>query len=158
MIRFQLLSFSHLLLVALLVIRPSGEPATAQQPAPGQGVAIQLPSVSNFSINTVVMAPDAGATRLGGIHRGSSGRSTAGVPLLSGVPGVSPLFRSQGLGSSYSTGSASVQAHIVISSEIEDEVLAEAERRIATRRSIDPNGSLNVQRRAAFLSRNIGRK
>jgi type II secretory pathway component GspD/PulD (secretin) len=156
--RFTLHEFS-LPLLAVLLLSLASVFAAAQQPAPpSQGIAVQLPTVTNFGISTVVMLPDAGATRLGSISRGASALTSAGAPFLSNVPGVSPLFRSQGLGSTYSTGLASVQAHVIISSEMEAGVLAEAERRLAARRSIDPNGSPPVQRRAAFISRNIGRK
>lgn len=158
MIRFTMCKFSSMLVAALMVHRAAEFVSAQDLNVPSQGVAIQLPTVSNFGISTVVMAPDAGATRLGGISRGAGGMSQSGIPMLSNVPGVSPLFRSRGLGSTYSTGQSSVHVHVIINSEIEQDVLAEAERRIATRRSIDPNGPPDVQRRAAFLSRNIGRK
>jgi type II secretory pathway component GspD/PulD (secretin) len=150
---------SALLIVLGLAMGQSSVESLAQQPnPPSQGIPIQLPTVSSFQINTVVMAPDAGATRLGGVARGASGMSSAGVPLLSNVPGINPLFRNQAFGSSYSAAQSSVHVKLIIHSEIEEELLAEAERRIATRLAIDPNGSAAVQKRAAFLSRNIGRK
>jgi type II secretory pathway component GspD/PulD (secretin) len=125
---------------------------------PGTGVAIQLPTTNQFGISTAVMVPDAGATRLGGVRRGASGLSSRGVPMLSNIPGVNPLFRNQALGSTYSAGQASVHVHLIVSKEIEADVLAEAERRSATRQTIHPNGSPETQQRAAFITRNIGRR
>lgn len=140
------------------VIQSGMDFVVAQQNQPSFGLPVQLPTVSTFQINTVVMVPDAGATRLGGVTRGASGLSSAGVPLLSNVPGINPLFRNQAFGSSSSAAQSSVHVRLIIHSEMEEEVMAEAERRIATRQAIDPNGSAAVQQRAAFLSRNIGRK
>ena len=137
------------------------EPVLGQQNQigqPGSGVAIQLPSVTNFGISTAVRIPDGGAVRLGGVTRGASGYSSNGVPMVSNIPGINSLFRSQAFGSTYSSAQSSVRVHLIISKEIEEDVLAEAERRIIARKTIDPNGSAEVQRRAALLSRSIGRR
>jgi type IV secretory pathway VirD2 relaxase len=45
-----------------------------------------------------------------------------------------------------------------LNKEIEADVLAEAERRIAARSTVNPNGSAETQQRAAFITRNIGRR
>lgn len=132
--------------------------ASAQIGQPGTGVTIQLPTTTSFGINTTVMVPDAGATRLGSVRRGASGLSSSGFPMLSYVPGASPLFRGHAFGSSYSAGQSSVKVHIILSKEIEADVLAEAERRVATRKSVNPNGNAETQQRAAFITRNIGRR
>jgi hypothetical protein len=51
-----------------------GAPASAQQ-----GVTLQLPTFSFFSVATTVVVPDRGGAYLGGVGRASSGRSRFGV-------------------------------------------------------------------------------
>ncbi len=47
-----------------------------------QAAAVQLPTISSFSVNTTVSVPDRGSVLLGGVHRAASGRSEFGAPLL----------------------------------------------------------------------------
>ncbi len=125
-----------------------------ENPCIAQTTTVQLPSVSQFRVNTVVSVPDGGMIHLGGINRGASGIRSSSVPML----GVGPLFQNRAFGGSYSAGNATLHARIFLTSEVDAAVMAEAERRILARRSIDPNGSPDVQQKADFISRNIGRR
>lgn len=120
-----------------------------------QNIPVQLPSVNQFRLNTVVSVPDGGMIHLGGFNRGASGFHSSGLP----VPGAGPLFQNRAYGSSFSSGSATLHVRVFLTSEMDADVMAEAERRIIqARKSIDPNGSPHVQRKADFISRNIGRR
>ncbi len=72
-----------------------------------QGITLQEPTFSSFSIGTTVMVPDQGSTLLGGISRSASGSSEFGVPMLPG-----PLFKSRGIGQD--TSASSVRATVFI--------------------------------------------
>jgi type II secretory pathway component GspD/PulD (secretin) len=133
-------------------------PSFAQAVGPGIGLPVQLPSTTTFGIRTNVMVPDAGAARLGGVQRGASGWNSTGIPMLSNLPGSAPLFRNQASGHAHSASQASARVHVILNKEIEENVLAEAERRMVARREADPNGSPETQQRAAFLTRNMGRR
>jgi hypothetical protein len=72
-----------------------------------QGITLQEPTFSSFSIGTTVVVPDQGSTLLGGISRSASGSSEFGVPMLPG-----PLFKSRGIGRD--TSASSVRATVFI--------------------------------------------
>ncbi len=116
------------------------------------GIPVQLPVVSVFNIETAVSVPDGGTMSLGGVSRYSSGRSSRGIP---GVGG--PLFQNRGMGYSSGGSHAVVTATIFSNNEIGEALLTEGDRRARIRECYDPNGTLAVQAKADFISRNIGR-
>jgi len=124
---------------------------------PNTGVTIQLPSISTFGVQTVVSVPDGGTMLLGGNSGFAAGRSSRGVPGLSSIPFLNRPFRNQGIGYNTSSSNASVTTRIIILEEMETAVMKEAQDRAAFRRRSDPNGTADVQKKADFLSRNIGR-
>jgi len=128
--------------------------------ASGQSFNIntQQPVIRTFGVNTVVSVPDGGTMSLGGIHRSAEGRVSAGVPLLGNSPYVGPLFRNQAISRQSSAGQATVSVHIISLKELEQQVLQEAGRRVPGSLEVELNGNADVQRRAAFINRNIGRR
>ena len=66
-------------------------------------------------------------------------------------------FRNRAIGRETGSSQATVKVDLIIMSELEAQVMAEAERRQAIRQRNNPNGSRSVQRKADFISRNIGR-
>ena len=118
---------------------------------------VQQPTVRFFNLNSAVAVPDGGTIRLGGVNRSQSGSISRGVPLLSGIPGLNRGFRNQAFGRSTTSSQATAKADIIIFSELEAEVMAEARRRQAVRQQFDPNGNVEVQKKADFISRHIGK-
>lgn len=118
---------------------------------------VQLPSVGFFNVRTAVSVPDGGSIQIGGVNRHSSGRIGRGVPGLRSVPGVGRLTGNQAIGSSSGSGKATVRPRLIIMSEMEEELIAEAARRSRQAAANDPNGSAAVQQKADFITRNIGR-
>ena len=96
--------------------------------------------------------------RLGGNSGYAAGRTSRGVPLLSGVPYLNRPFRNQGIGRDSFSRNATTSAQIIIMEELEKDVMAEARARQSARRAHDPNGSRAIQKKADFISRNIGRR
>lgn len=119
---------------------------------------VQLPTVRFFNVRTVVSVPDGGTFSLGGINRSSSGSIGRGVPGLGNVPYGGRLFRNRAIGGNSSVGRSAVLPRIIVMSELEQDVLAEADRRRKVAAIHDPNGSAEVQKKADFMSQNIGRK
>ena len=118
---------------------------------------VQQPTLRSFNLNSAVAVPDGGTIRLGGINRSQSGTVSRGVPGFSGIPGLSRGFRNRAIGRSTGSSQATAKVDLIIMSELEAQVLAEGRRLQAIRQQSDPNGSQAVQRRADFISRNIGR-
>ena len=118
---------------------------------------VQLPTFRFFNVRTVVSVPDGGTISLGGVNRSSSGSVNRGVPGLSRVPGAGRLFGNRAIGGSTGSSRSSVSAKVIVMSEYEEAVLAEAERRRRKSALRDPNGSAAVQKKADFNSRNVGR-
>lgn len=113
---------------------------------------VQLPTVRVFRVNTTVSVPDGGSIRLGSTNRHREQSIRRGV---SGLPG--PLFNNRGVSRDTNASRATVSAKLIIMSEYEQEVLAEARKRRLTAQASDPNGSPEVQAQADFISQNIGR-
>ena len=113
---------------------------------------IQLPTLRFFNVNTTVSVPDGGTISLGGVNRSASGSISRGVPLLRG-----PAFNNRGIGNSHGSTQASASAKIIVMSELEEQVMAEAKRRRAEAAKSDPNGPPAIQNQADFISQNIGR-
>jgi len=124
--------------------------AEAQNPV---NTRIQLPVISFFNIRTAVMVPDGGTMSLGGVSRHAEGSISRGVPGIGGP--LSRPFSNRGTGFSTSGTRATVKATILSTSEMSEDVLAAA--RAAKSLRYDPNGTEAVQKKADFLSRNIGR-
>ena len=108
-------------------------------------------------MRTAVSAPDGGSIQLGGVNRHSSGRLSRGVPLINGIPGAGRLFGNRAIGGNTSGGRTTVHPRLIIMSELEAEVMAEANRRQKAAAALDPNGPPKVQAKADFMSRHIGR-
>ena len=121
-------------------------------------LTLQVPSVGFFNVDTVVSVPDGGSITLGGVSRSAAGQTSRGVPGLSNIPGLGRGFGNRAIGRQSSAAGVQVKARIIILKEMEKEVLAEAERRRALRANSDPNGTVETQKKADFISRNIGRK
>lgn len=116
---------------------------------------VQLPTFQFSTVNTTVSVPDRGAMYLGGVNRAATGSTSRGTPLLGKLPGLSRLTRSRGISRTTSASSMSVHARIIDHAELDRQVLAEAARlRNARGTSLV---DLGAQRRADFLSRNVGR-
>lgn len=112
---------------------------------------IQLPTIRTFRTNTVVSVPDGGSIRLGGVnsHREQSIRSGSGLP--------GPLFNNRGISRETTSANAVASAELIIMSEYEEAVLAEARRRRLASQATNLNGPPAVQAKADFITRNIGR-
>lgn len=93
------------------------------------GQVVQLPSYHQFSVQTSVLVPDSGGASLGGVSRHATGWTGRGVPGLGKVPGLGRLFSNRAAGSSASTSGSSVHVTIIDLQELDEAVLAEAERR-----------------------------
>lgn len=113
---------------------------------------IQLPTIRFFNVRTTVGVPDGGTINLGGVNRSASGSIGRGVP---GLPG--PLFNNRAIGRNSGATRATVTTKVIVMSELEAEVMAEARRRREKAALSDPNGPAAVQRKADFMTRNIGR-
>ena len=130
----------------------------------GQGLTVQQPVIRFFNVGTVVSVPDGGTISLGGVSSSSQGAVTRGVPGLSGIPGVNRLFNNRAIGSEDSRSTASVTTRILIMSELEEKVLAEAAQLeaadLARARAAGLTVPEDVQRKAEFMTRSIrgGRK
>ena len=118
---------------------------------------VQLPSVGFFNVRTAVSVPDGGSMQIGGVNRHASGRISRGVPGLRSVPGVGRLNGNQAIGSSTSSGKSTVRPRLIIMSEMEADILAQAAQNKRAAAARDRNGSPAVQNRADFITRNIGR-
>ena len=140
-------------LVAVSVVAGFCTTCSAQNPfRPSFNQTVQLPVLRFFNVRTVVSAPDGGVMSLGGVKSHSSGSRSSGIPGLAGRP-----FQNRGTGFSSTGSHLVVKPRIIISSELEADVLREAERRNAIREKSDPNGPKAVQAKADFITRNIGR-
>ncbi len=133
----------------------SPDQATAQQSQTPVQTRFQLPVRSVFTMNTVVSVPDGGIMRLGGVSSSASGGTAYGIPGI-GSPLGRP-FRNQAFGQTAAASQANIRVRILSNREMEAEVMATANRRDYTQRLLDPNGSQAIQKRADFITRNIGR-
>ncbi|MGY8746974.1 MAG: hypothetical protein ACKVHR_02805 [Pirellulales bacterium] len=113
---------------------------------------VQFPVVSFFNVRTAVSVPDGGTMSLGGISRYSESRVSRGIPGLAG-----PMFQNRATAYSFQGSQASVKATIISAREIDEVLAIEGNRRAVIRELSDPNGSFEVQRKADFITRNIGR-
>lgn len=155
---FALQSIAVLAVLCCLICWPNQSFAQVGNNDPGTGVTIQLPTISVFNVNTVVSVPDGGTMSLGGVSRYSGGQTSRGLPGFGGIPYVNRPFRNQAFGYDASSSRASVSVQIISLEEQAAVVMREAERRAALRQPTDPNGSVEIQKRADFLSRHMGRK
>ncbi len=90
----------------------------------GQGTSItgqiQLPLVTNTTINTTVTVPDGGTVLLGGVKRMREQRLEYGVPVLAKTPYINRLFRNIGIGRRTDSLMLMVTPKIIILEEEED--------------------------------------
>ena len=129
-------------LIAVGLWLASGTLVLAQQ----IGLPVQLPTVNQFSINTVVSVPDGGTLSLGGVSSQSASSSS------NGFPGLGP-FSNRSNSVNNSASRASIKVQILSSREMSEDVLAAA-------RAARPANYEEIQardRRADFLTRNMGR-
>lgn len=120
------------------------------------GQTLQLPSFQFATVNTTVSVPDRGEVLLGGIKRATDQQTSRGLPILGKLPGVGRPFNNRGIASTRSAGTMSARAYIIDHAELDEAILAEADRRIAARGE-GPVGPSVVDQRADYLSRNIAR-
>ena len=127
------------------------------QPCQAQGLTVQIPVVQFFDVGTVVSVPDGGTTLLGRVNRNSIGSVSRGVPGLSNVPGLNRLFTNRGIGIETSSSTATVTTRILIMSELEEKVMAEAARldELDRGRSGGMHVPGEVQSRAELMTRSI---
>ena len=120
-------------------------------------VTLQLPTISIFDLQTVVQVPDGGTMHLGGVQRSTYGQVDRSGAILGGVPYAGRLFRNRAIGRASSASNAQVGVQIIRLKEMEQQVLREAARRASLLGRSDPNGTMETQQQADFISRNIGR-
>lgn len=113
---------------------------------------VQLPVVSFFNVRTAVSVPDGGTMSLGGVSRYSESSIRRGIPGLG-----SPVFQNRATGYSAQSSRASVRTTLLSTREINEALEREGARRALISQRKDPNGSFEVQRKADFITRNIGR-
>lgn len=94
--------------------------------------AVQLPTYSNFGVNTTVSVPDRGSAYLGGVTRARTGRNEFGTPLLP--------FKNRSIGSEYSTSGMRVSAYIHDFEAMDEYLLSQAAGRAGS--SPRPTGQL----------------
>jgi hypothetical protein len=133
-------------------------PAHAQLGQP-TGITVQQPVVSFFGVNTAVSIPDGGTISLGGISNSAFGSTRRGLP-LTGAPYFNRAFGNRAIGLEQGASSAQLSVKVLIMEELEAEVVAKGQQRMAAREAIvkNPNGSAETQKKADFISRNIGTK
>jgi len=119
----------------------------------GDAQVIQLPVIRVFRINSAVKVPDGGFMHLGGTARSASGSTTGGVPGLSNIPGANRLFKNRAIGREHSAANAGVTARIISLEELEQQVLAEGERRL--KRDAEQE---RIERKARFIEKHVGRR
>jgi hypothetical protein len=123
------------------------------------GITVQQPVVSVFGVNTAVSVPDGGTISLGGISNSAYGSVRRGLP-MTGAPYLNRAFNNRAIGIEHGASTAQLSVKVLIMEELEAQVVAEGMQRIAARETVqkNPNGSAETQRKADFISRNIGSK
>lgn len=121
-------------LTAAAILWGGGSAAFGQVPAP---TTVQLPTFHVFTVQTTVSVPDRGGMALGGITRGADGRVQLG-----------PLGN-RASSSSRGAGGLSASATILDNRELDETVLAAAER-------VSPGGGTATK--AAELSRGVAKE
>ena len=94
-----------------------------------EGVTIQLPTIGQTSVSTVVSVPDGGTILLGGVKRQTEQRLERGVPFLSNIPYVSRLFKNVGISRDTTSLMMMVSPRIIIQEEEELEQVGTTSRR-----------------------------
>ena len=85
-------------------------------------LAIELPSVEVWQLQTRVQVPDGGIVFVGGRMGNIEKKTTRGVPLISKIPLLGRLFRSDGEFSELNNLIISVQAKIMVFDELESKL------------------------------------
>lgn len=113
---------------------------------------VHSPVVTFFNIRTAVSVPDGGATSLGGVSRYAESSNSRGFLGFMG-----PIFQNRAIGYSSQSSRGSLKTTIISTREIDEVLAIEGTLRAVIYQRSDPNGSDEVQRKADFISRNIGR-
>ena len=113
----------------------------AQQPS--VNTTVQLPTIRNFSVNTVVSVPDGGTMFLGG--------GAGGAAFSSRRPGVRSRTRSA------SRPGVSVSASLIIGAEVDAELDRRGRSAIARRARPEIHGTEAEKAKASFLAKHLGR-
>jgi hypothetical protein len=113
---------------------------------------VYSPVVTFFNLRTSVSVPNGGVMSLGGVSRYAESSSSRGVPGLMG-----PIFQKRAIGYSAQRSRGSLKTTIISTREIDEVLAIEGALREAIYQRSDPNGSDEVQKKADFISRNIGR-
>lgn len=126
--------------IAIAVLLISSEFLCAQPPA--VNTTIQLPTVRNLSISTVVSVPDGGTLNLTG---GSAGAA------FSSRPGLRSRARS------VAGPGVSISASLIIGAEVDAELERLGREAIALRTRPEIHGTKAEKAKASFLSKHLGR-
>lgn len=127
--------------IALTVLLASSEFLCAQ--APAVNTTIQLPTVRNFSISTVVSVPDGGTLTIGG--------GAGGAAFSSRRPGLRSSARSAG------GPGLSISASLIIGAEVDAELDRRGRSAIARRARPEIHGTEAEKAKASFLAKHLGR-
>ncbi len=119
-----------------------------------QAQTVMLPTFRNFTVQGSVSVPDGGMILMGGIRSHSEGAVSRGVPGLGNVPFAGRLFKNRAIGRETGSSQLVARPQIIIQEELEQQVLAEAQRRQTMA------GGVNalVKQKAAFLSKHVGKR
>jgi len=113
---------------------------------------VHLPVKSFFNLRTAISVADGGAMSLGGVSRYTEFSGSHGIPGFMG-----PVFQNRAIGYSVQSSLGSLKTTVITTREIDEVLAIEGARRALIHQRSDPNGSDEVQRKADFISRNIGR-
>ena len=127
--------------IVLVVFLAGPEFLCAQQPA--VNTTVQLPTVSNFSISTVVSVPDGGTLYLGG--------GAGSAAFSSRRPGSRASSRS------VAGPGVSVSAKLIIGVEVDAELERLGRAALARKARPDIHGTEAEKAKASFLSKHLGR-
>lgn len=114
--------------------------------------SVHLPVKTFFNLRTSVSVPDGGAMSSDGVSRYAESSSSRGIPGLMG-----PIFQNRAIGCSAQSSRGSLKSTILSTREIDEVLAIEGALRAEIYQRSDPNGSDEVQKKADFISRNIGR-
>ncbi len=99
-------------------ITPVFEGGAQGQPVPFTQF-LQMPNITNVSVNTTVSVPDGGTVLMGGLKTLREGRNEFGPPILSKIPYVNRLFKNVGYGREAESLLLMVTPRIIINEEEE---------------------------------------
>lgn len=133
--------FNYIAIAFALILFFGVESASAQRPA--VNTTIQLPTVRNFGVNTVVSVPDGGTMVIGG---GSAGTV---FPRRRGL--------SRSTNRRLSRPGISISPTLIIGAEVEAELQRRGKIALAERARPDIHGTVKEKAKALFLAKHLGR-